>query len=80
MKKVKRIAFAILIGGLCLLWAPSDGPAYLDPGTGSYLFQILIAGLVGGLFVVKIFWAKIKEFFAKLFGRKGGKDNNKAED
>lgn len=27
--------------------------AYIDPGTGSYVFQLVIASLVGGLFFVK---------------------------
>ena len=43
--------------------------AYLDPGSGSYLLQLLIAGLLGGLFVVRASWDKIKSFFRKLFSR-----------
>ncbi len=41
--------------------------AYLDPGTGSYLIQLLIAGLLGLLFVVRLYWSKISQFFRKLF-------------
>lgn len=44
--------------------------AYLDPGTGSYFFQIIIASLIGGLFAIKLFWAKIVLFLKKLFSRK----------
>lgn len=36
--------------------------AYLDPGTGSYLFQILIAGLLGSLFFLKSIIKKMKTF------------------
>jgi hypothetical protein len=43
--------------------------AYLDPGTGSYIFQLLIAGVVGLAFVIKIFWGRIKGFFTGLFSR-----------
>jgi len=43
--------------------------AYLDPGSGSYLLQLLLAGLLGSLFVVKASWGKIKGFFQRLFGR-----------
>ena len=43
--------------------------AYLDPGSGSYLIQLLLAGLLGSLFVVKSSWGKIKGFFQRLFGR-----------
>lgn len=44
--------------------------AYLDPGTGSYIFQILIAGLVGTGFAVKMFWLQIKTFVVSVFAKK----------
>ncbi len=43
--------------------------AYLDPGTGSYILQLVIAGILGGLFAVKIFWVKVKSFFVNIFSR-----------
>lgn len=50
---------------------------YLDPGVGSYIFQILIAGTVAGLFAIKLFWGQIKTFFKKLFEKdKTDKDND----
>lgn len=36
---------------------------YLDPGSGSFLIQLLTAGVVGGAFLVKLYWKKIKSFF-----------------
>jgi hypothetical protein len=44
--------------------------AYLDPGTGAMVFQMLIAGLVGGLFAIKMFWRNITGFFSKKTGQK----------
>jgi hypothetical protein len=41
--------------------------AYIDPGSGSMLFQILMAGLLGGLYAIKTFWRQITGFFRKLF-------------
>lgn len=29
--------------------------AYLDPGTGSYIFQVLVATFIGGLFTIKMY-------------------------
>jgi len=43
--------------------------AYLDPGTGSIILQVLIAGLCGGLFAIKLFWRQIKSFFKNLFSK-----------
>lgn len=45
------------------------GDAYLDPGSGSYLLQLLIAGILGSLFVVRASWDRIKGFFGNLFSR-----------
>jgi hypothetical protein len=39
------------------------GHAYLDPGSGSFLIQLLIAGLVGAGFAIKLSWKKIKRLF-----------------
>ncbi|MDP2384865.1 MAG: hypothetical protein Q8M29_00705 [Bacteroidota bacterium] len=36
---------------------------YIDPGSGSILFQALIAGLVGFIAVIKIYWKKIIGIF-----------------
>lgn len=44
--------------------------AYIDPGTGSLIIQILLAALVGAGFAVKIFWTKIKSFFSRVFAKK----------
>lgn len=38
---------------------------YLDPGTGSYILQILLAGLLGVGVGIKMFWSKIKAIFVK---------------
>ncbi len=43
--------------------------AYIDAGTGTLIIQFLIAGAVGGLFLIKVFFGKIKAFFNKLFSR-----------
>lgn len=36
-------------------------PAYLDPGSGSYFLQLLAAGILGSLFVVRAFWSRLKD-------------------
>jgi len=53
----------------CLILAP-DIYGYIDPGTGSYMLQILIASFVGILFSVKIFWAKLAIFVKSIFSKK----------
>lgn len=40
---------------------------YIDPGSGSYLVQVIIAAVLGVAFYFKTIWLKIKMFFS---GRK----------
>jgi hypothetical protein len=38
-------------------------PAYLDPGSGSMLLQLLLAGLVGAGVAIRVFWRRIIGIF-----------------
>jgi hypothetical protein len=58
-----------------LILSARDAHAYLDPGTGSYILQLLVAGALGSLFVIKTFWRSIVNFIRNLFPR-DKKDNN----
>jgi hypothetical protein len=44
-------------------------PGYLDPGSGSYLIQLLIAALVGIGFAIKLYWRRITAAFRSLMAR-----------
>ncbi len=39
--------------------------AYLDPGSGSFILQLLIAGILGGLVALRMSWSKIKARFTR---------------
>lgn len=51
--------------------------AYLDPGSGSYFIQLLIASLMGTLFVLGTYRKKIGQFLKNLFSKR--KTNDKQE-
>lgn len=57
-------ALILLIGFLFVAVRPAH--AYLDPGTGSYITQLLIGGALGGGYLVKLYWKKIVAIFHKL--------------
>jgi hypothetical protein len=38
---------------------------YLDPGSGSFIIQMLLAGLLGAGVAIRIYWKKIKSLFNK---------------
>lgn len=42
---------------------------YLDPGSGSYLLQLLVAGALGLVFALRVYWSRIKRFLLTRLGR-----------
>jgi len=49
------------------LWLPmllaNPAYAYLDPGTGSMMLQILLGGLAGLIVILKLFWHRLIALF-----------------
>jgi hypothetical protein len=50
---------AVLAGSL------AKPPAYLDPGSGSFILQLLVAGILGGAVAIRMYWDKIKARFSR---------------
>lgn len=62
--------FSTVLGLFCLficlaLLTPAQAHAYIDPGTGSFVFQAILAAIVGAGVVTRMYWAKIKSMFGK---------------
>tara|TARA_Y100000590_G_C15657270_1_gene991137 strand:+ start:478 stop:684 length:207 start_codon:yes stop_codon:yes gene_type:complete len=47
--------------------------AYLDPGSGNYIIQLIVAFFASIFVSVKIFWQKIKFFIYNLRNKKKNK-------
>ncbi len=43
--------------------------AYIDPGTGSMLIQVLLAAIAACAVTIGIFWQRLKDFWRRVFGR-----------
>jgi len=65
--------FIVLLTVLACSLLEKDAHAYLDPGTGTYVFQVAVAFLLTTIFTVKSFWSKIKMFVAAHFQNKNTK-------
>lgn len=74
MDRFMGLAAGAATAALGLAIGLKQPPAYLDPGSGSYLLQLLIAGLLGGAFLIRLFWGRIRAFFIRLFSRRTGDD------
>ena len=63
-----RLKHSIGLLGLTIfafLLFTDDAHAYIDTSTGSYIIQILLAGLMGIMLTLKVFWRQVKAFFTK---------------
>ena len=65
----RRVASTLVVSlaGLAILCSPAY--AYLDPGTGNVVLQLLLGGLAGLAAVAKLYWAQIARFVRGRFAR-----------
>ena len=55
---------------ILVLIRPTDAWAYVDPSTGGYLLQMLLAGILAVAFAIRMFWQNLKSYYTRLFGGK----------
>ena len=63
-----KLFFVVIV--FLLIWPPSVH-AYIDPGTGSLVIQMVVAGVMAGLYLFKRYWTKIKLFVGHLVNKEG---------
>jgi len=71
---MKRIIYILI---LTLIFTARPAYAYLDPGTGSYLFQIILAGLLAGSYFFRDKLKKVFNFFSKMLKQLKPKEHAK---
>jgi hypothetical protein len=76
MSQSKSLSNASVLASLLLLVFARNLYAYIDPGTGSYFLQLLMASLLGASFAIKLYWKRIKTFFANVMRKDNDKDKN----
>ena len=76
------ILLILKLSGLFILFfwmvIPENAYAYLDPGTGSYLLQLLIAGLLASSLFLKNFWKNFKMSITNLTSK--GRNSSKHDE
>ena len=66
MQTISAQVFPLAIGALLVGATTSPAYAYLDPGTGSIILQVLLGGVAGLALAGKFYWHK----FLRLVGRR----------
>ena len=69
MRYFNKILNIIVLSFLFCLFCPQKVYAYLDPGSMSFIIQIILAIIAGGIFGAKLFWKNIKSFFKNVFSK-----------
>lgn len=64
-----RVLLAAFAGVAALVGVPSAAHAYVDPGVGSYILQVVIGTIAAAGFGVKIFWRRIRDAVRTRFAR-----------
>lgn len=62
---IYRPLFAALILNLVIV---NTAHAYIDMGTGSMIFQMIVGGLVGISFTIKLYWRTLVKKARRLLG------------
>ena len=60
MTRTHRI---LALAAIAQIAATHQAAAYIDPGSGSFFLQMLLAGILAAGMAVKAYWQRIKSFF-----------------
>lgn len=73
MKSFVEKTLVVLI--VAIFFFPLNAFAYLDPGSGSMLLQLILGGVAGLMVVVKLYW----QSFLSLFKGKKSTDSDSTD-
>lgn len=60
---MKSFTSALTVTLALVLWSEARVDAYLDPGSGSMLIQLLLGGVAGAAVILKIGWQRFRSLF-----------------
>jgi len=66
-----KVSFLPLMSIVLLLLVISERPAeaYIDPGTASYVFQVIAGAILGGVFLLRTYWTRVLTTVRALVSR-----------
>ncbi len=68
--KLNEFSGMLLLSAIILFATGAVSPAlaYLDPGTGGMLLQLLLGGFAAAFVILKLYWQQFKQRVKGLFG------------
>ena len=65
-----------ILSAVAVTFPISNAWAYLDPGTGSFLLQMLLGGIAGLAVVGRMYWTRLKVMIGRTFGNSRSAEND----
>ena len=61
----------VLVSSVFLLLVISEhtAEAYIDPGTASYVFQVIAGAVLGGVFLLRTYWSRVTTTVRSMVSR-----------
>lgn len=56
-----------LLASVATLFCTGPAWAYLDPGTGSMMLQLLLGGIAGAMVMGRLYWHRLREMVTSRF-------------
>jgi apolipoprotein N-acyltransferase len=56
----REVGWLVGVVLVLLLWSEQPADAYVDPGSASYVFQLLVGTALGALFALRMCWERVK--------------------
>lgn len=75
MRQIHKIL--VLLSMILGLDSAQEAHAYLDPGSGSMILQLLMGGIAGAIVVLKLYW---QQFIGMFRSTKGGASGPSSSD
>jgi hypothetical protein len=76
MKTKNSKCLIVFLTVLFTLTSAAPAFAYLDPGTGSVIYQTVIIVVLAVAATGRLWWTKLKKIFGENFTKKGDKDKD----
>jgi hypothetical protein len=75
----KAIVPVVALAAIALMTSQSAAHAYIDPGIGGMLLQLLLGGIAGALVIIKLYWHRFRETVSRVFGGQPKRDKADAD-
>ena len=66
----RKLRVVGLLALLYVCWPQPHADAYLDPATGNYVLQMIVAAVLGAAFTLRTFWTRMTASLKQLLSQK----------